>query len=169
MQMLVSDTSVLVDLERGSFLKASFRLPFQFAVPDLLYEHELKDHDGEELKGLGLVIEELAPLELTHALTIHQRVPALSLPDSFAFALAHSRIRMLLTGDATLRQLADDAGIKCHGVLWLLDEINNAGTTSIQKLYNGLTAISQHPRCRLPKAEVNRRLTTWGGLAGSGP
>lgn len=36
MRVLVSDTSVLVDLERGSLLEASFRLPFQFAVPDLL-------------------------------------------------------------------------------------------------------------------------------------
>ena len=52
MQVLVSDTSVLVDLERGSLLKASFSLPFQFAVPDLLYERELKNYVGEDLVGL---------------------------------------------------------------------------------------------------------------------
>ena len=43
MNVLVSDTSVLVDLERGALLEASFRLPFRFTVPDLLYERELKD------------------------------------------------------------------------------------------------------------------------------
>ena len=41
MKALVSDTSILIDLERGSLL--CFRLPFQFAVPDLLYERELKN------------------------------------------------------------------------------------------------------------------------------
>ena len=32
--VLVSDTSVLIDLERGSFLQPAFRLPFEFVVPD---------------------------------------------------------------------------------------------------------------------------------------
>ena len=59
MQVLVSDTSVLVDLERGSLLEASFRLPFRFSVPDLLYERELKNWVGEELIRLGLSVEEL--------------------------------------------------------------------------------------------------------------
>ena len=36
MKVLVSDTSVLIDLERGSLLEISFALPFEFAVPDLL-------------------------------------------------------------------------------------------------------------------------------------
>ena len=49
MNVLVSDTSVLVDLERGALLEASFRLPFRFTVPDLLYERELKDWRGAEL------------------------------------------------------------------------------------------------------------------------
>ena len=34
MKVLVSDTSILIDLERGSLLELCFRLPFQFAVPD---------------------------------------------------------------------------------------------------------------------------------------
>ena len=48
MPVLVSDTSVLIDLERGLFLEPVFRLPFKFAVPDLLYERELKDHGGPD-------------------------------------------------------------------------------------------------------------------------
>lgn len=38
MKVQVSDTSVLIDLERGTLLETCFRLPFQFAVPDLLRE-----------------------------------------------------------------------------------------------------------------------------------
>ena len=46
MNVLVSDTSVLIDLERGSLLETSFALTFRFAVPDLLYRQELAEHGG---------------------------------------------------------------------------------------------------------------------------
>ena len=35
MKVLVSDTSILIDLERGTLLETCFLLPFQFVVPDL--------------------------------------------------------------------------------------------------------------------------------------
>ena len=59
MKVLVSDTSVLIDPERGSFLETSFRLPFELAVPDLLDDRELKEHGGEGLVRLGLRVEAL--------------------------------------------------------------------------------------------------------------
>lgn len=40
--ILVSDTSVLIDLERGGLLEAVFALPHEFAVPDVLYDHEMQ-------------------------------------------------------------------------------------------------------------------------------
>jgi hypothetical protein len=157
-RVLVSDTSVLVDLERGSLLEASFRLPFQLAVPDLLYERELKDYGGDELIRLGLIVEELNGEGITRALAYRRQVPALSVPDSFALVLAQTREWVLLTGDAALRQLANDEAIECHGVLWLIDEIHSAAAATVQVLHDGLTAISAHPRCRLPRSEVRHRL-----------
>ena len=56
MKVLVSDTSALVDLERGSLLEATFRLPFEFTVRDLLYERELKGYGGERLLEQGMHI-----------------------------------------------------------------------------------------------------------------
>lgn len=161
MQVLVSDTSVLVDLERGSLLEASFRLPFQFAVPDLLYERELKDHGGEGLIRLGLLVEELDGNGITQALAYRRQVPALSLPDSFALALAQAHEWVLLTGDGMLRQLAHNEAVACHGVLWLLDEVQGAAAATMQELHDGLTAIARHPRCRLPHTEIHRRLTSY--------
>ena len=52
--VVVSDTSVLIDLERGRLLEVAFRLPFAFAVPGLLYEQELKAQHGSRLIELGL-------------------------------------------------------------------------------------------------------------------
>ena len=56
MTILVSDTSVLIDLERGSLLESVFSLSATFAVPDVLYERELKGYGGENLIALGLKI-----------------------------------------------------------------------------------------------------------------
>ncbi|MYC83429.1 MAG: hypothetical protein F4X19_15270 [Acidobacteria bacterium] len=161
MQVLVSDTSVLVDLERGSLLEASFRLPHRFAVPDLLYERELKDWGGSELIRLGLSVEGLDGNGVKRAIAYRRREPALSLADCFALTLAKTRAWVLLSGDRTLRQLAAEETVECHGVLWLLDQMYNASVVSIPQLHAGLTAISKHPRCRLPKAEIRRRLAQY--------
>jgi hypothetical protein len=40
-------------------LETAFRLPYEFAVPDLLYEQEIEDYDGAALLTLGLHVEEL--------------------------------------------------------------------------------------------------------------
>ena len=77
---------------------------------------------------------------------------------SIALALAQNRSSVLLSSDNALRQLADDETVECHGVLWLLDEMRDATVASIQQLFDGLTAISEHPRCRLPMREVRHRL-----------
>lgn len=159
MQVLVSDTSVLVDLERGSLLEAGFRLPFRFSVPDLLYERELKNWGGERLIRLGLSVEELDGDGVQRALAYRQQAPALSLPD--CFALAQTRSWVLLSGDSALRQLAVAEVVECHGVLWLLDQLRDTAVVSIRELYDGLTAISEHPRCRLPRSEVCRRLASY--------
>lgn len=69
MRVLVSDTSVLIDLERGGFLEAAFSLSWEFAVPDLLYEGELRNYGGERLVELGLRVAELEPEEVGRAHT----------------------------------------------------------------------------------------------------
>lgn len=151
LQVLVSDTSVLIDLERGSLLNATFRLPYEFAVPDLLYRQELQNWNGEELDGSGV----------NRALAYRQQVPALSLPDCFALALAQTRSWILLSGDNVLRQLAASQVVECHGVLWLLDEMRTTGVASNRELHDGLSTMAAHPRCRLPKAEIRRRLASY--------
>ena len=156
--VVVSDTSVLIDLERGTLLEAAFRLPFAFAVPDLLYEQELKTNDGARLLELGLRISELDGDGVAAALTYRRREPALSLPDSFALALAVRSEWKLLTGDAALRKVAQELRVDCHGLLWLVDLMLSVQAATPEDLHSGLLSISRHPRCRLPKAEVRKRL-----------
>ena len=65
------------------------------------------------------------------------------------------------SGGRLFRRLATEEGVVCHGVLWLLNEMHAAAVVGTQQLYDGLTAISQHPRCRLPKSEIRHRLADY--------
>lgn len=158
MSILVSDTSVLIDLERGSLLEPLFGLSHAFVVPDILYQRELANNIGPDLIQRGLRVEALSSNEVGRATVMTRARAALSVPDAFAFALAQSRAWILLTGDGALRTAATQAGLEHHGVLWVIDELQREAVVAESRLHAGLTAIGAHPRCRLPAAEVQARL-----------
>src|SRR5262245_26984023 len=138
MKILVSDTSVLIDLERGGFLDSCFGLPFEFAVPDLLYARELADFGGPELVARGLRVEELSSGEVTTAQAVRGARPKLSLPDAFAYVLASARGWTLLTGDGELRTLAAAEGVPFFGVLWVTDQLFDGKVLEASAIVTGL-------------------------------
>ena len=158
MRVLVSDTSVLIDLERGMLLEAAFRLPYEFVVPDLLYKRELRDLNGYQLQKLGLHVADLDDQGVAKALLYRTKEPALSLADAFAISLAQAHGCVLLTSDQALRRLANEEHLSCHGVLWVFDQMHHLGIASTQALQEGLSNISAHSRCRLPALEVKEKI-----------
>ena len=158
MPFLVSDTSVLIDIERADLTARLFALPHKYVVPDLLYDRESAPHDGADLVVRGLLVEGLSGVEVQAAARIRQENVALSSPDAYAFSLARERGWTLLTDDGLLRALARRAQLPMHGVLWLFDELEIYEVCSAGDLHTGLTTLSEHPRCRLPRVEMNARL-----------
>ena len=170
MDDIVADTSVLIDLERGRLLEQCFSLPYRFVVPDLLYRNELANRRdgpdfGESLRALGLAVVELDEVETSKGILYRRKRPSLSLPDAFALALAESRNWVLLTGDGALRAFAAALSVAYHGVLWVLDRIFEAGASTPEELVSGLTAIRDHPRCRLPQDEIAHRIALYSAKA----
>lgn len=163
MRVLVSDTSILIDLERADLLETAFSLPHELAVPDLLYDLELKEHGGEGFMRLGLRVEELDANGLGTALEYRRRQPLLSAPDSFAIALARQNRWCLLTGDGPLRALAQQDQVECHGVLWVFDQLHEQNAATADLLCGGLERLIGHPRCRLPQHEVRLRMRLYRG------
>ncbi|MBK7115798.1 MAG: hypothetical protein IPH71_07205 [Proteobacteria bacterium] len=161
MIILVADTSVLIDLERGHLLQKALAGPDTIATPDLLYEKELAEYNGPELLQLGLQLLELTAAELGQVQTLRSRIPKLSIPDCAAYVGALRDDHVLLAGDGMLRQHATAKNVDHHGVLWLMDRILASGTATRRELHEGLTTISVHPRCRLPINEVAARLAAW--------
>ncbi len=138
-----------------------FDLPYEFVVPDVLYEAELLDWMGLDLLDLGLRIEELTPQETTRATELKRTKAMLSMPDIFALCLAAERNWTLLTGDGALRAEANRQKLMMHGVLWVFDEMEQHEVCSVDTLKSGLEAVRDHPRCRLPRREINRRLARY--------
>ena len=160
MAVLVSDTSVIIDLDRGELLEHLFRLPYDFCVPDLLYKKELAGELGDRLRTLGLQVVELSPAELSRATGLRREIKVLSTPDTFAFSLAEARRWTLLTGDGVLRDLCVQQGVEMHGVLWIIEEFDREGIVGAGRLHAALTTIHDHPRCRLPAVDVRRILAS---------
>jgi len=164
MIILVSDTSILIDLDRGGLLEAAFSCGFTLIVPDLLYEKELEPENGAYLKSLGLGVVSLTSDEVAFAQVLRNTRKALSLADCFALSCAVRPDHVLLTGDKALRSEATSRQAQVYGLLWMLDQMSASGVVSHAVLIEGLTRISSHQRCRLPQAEVHKRLARWNAL-----
>ena len=161
MIILVSDTSILIDLERGGLLEAAFSCGLTMVVPDLLYERELESENGPFLRRLGLGVVTLTPEEVMLAQQLRTARTALSLPDCFALSCATRPNHALVTGDKILRNEATRRQITVYGLLWMLDQMSASGSIEKSMLHEGLTLISSDCRCRLPHHEVRIRLDVW--------
>jgi hypothetical protein len=156
--ILVSDTSVLIDLDRGGLLEAVFGLPDEFAVPDVLYDREMQGN-GESSCGIWdseskKSARQVSPMRCAIDNNAHpyrcQTVSRLLWRKNVEW--------LLLTGDNALRDLATGENVECHGVLWLLDRLEAAAMPALQLLHDGLSKLAGHPRCRLPVREITIRL-----------
>lgn len=161
MVILVSDTSILIDLEKGGLLESIFSCGMTYVVPDLLYEKELADQNGSYLKSLGLGVVSLTSEEMVAAQSVWTNRPTLSLPDCCALICAKRDNHILLTGDRVLRNEARSQTRTVYGLLWLLDRVAASSAVPIQVLHEGLTRIAADPTCRLPTEEVRMRLEAW--------
>lgn len=158
MDVLISDTSVVIDLERAELIEHVFALPYRFVVPDTLYENEIKDYGGERLCALGLEVRALTGAQVTDAQRLRLLERRISIHDSYALSLARAEAAILLAGDMAMRRLAEAEEVRCHGVLWVFDRLEEHQVVGAAALHAGLSRVVAHPRCRMPRDVVDSRL-----------
>jgi len=158
MDVLISDTSVVIDLEGAELIEHVFALPYRFVVPDALYEKEIKDYGGERLRALGLEIRVLTGAQVADAQRLRALERRISIHDSYALSLAKAEAAILLAGDAAMRRLAEAEEVRCHGVLWVFDRLEEHQVVAPAALHAGLSRVVAHPRCWLPRDMVDQRL-----------
>ena len=127
MLLLVSDANILIDIEDGNLTPHIFQLPFEIAVPDILFEGELREQHSYLLQ-VGLKVKTLIPAFVKRTEILSSKYPRPSVMDRLALALALQEQCPLLTGDKDLRAAAKGEGIEVHGTLWIVEELLKAKT-----------------------------------------
>ncbi len=122
MLLIISDASVLIDIEYGQLTNAMFSLSYQFAVPDILFVEELEEKHGHLLK-LGLLSKTMNGDLVSEAYKLRQQYAKTSMNDLLALTLAKHENCQLLTGDKALREVATKLNVEIHGTLWLVNQM----------------------------------------------
>jgi len=160
--LLVTDACFWIDLDAAGLVEAVFGLAVEWAAPDAMIKQELRRPEGAELQVKGLVPMRLSGGEVTRALAVRERAPALSAIDAMVLVLAESRGAVLVTGEKLLRRVARQRGVECHGTLWVLDILVS------QRILTGPKAAAALARMlssgsRFPAAECNKLSKRWLG------
>jgi rRNA-processing protein FCF1 len=159
MQIAISDTSCLIDFRKASLLEAFAQLPYDLAIPDILFEQELVNFSNAEKELLERVLRivSLSGEGVLKVQSVNRDYPALTLNDCFAFILAEQTPNcILMTGDRNLRNLATSSGIEVHGVLWGIDEMYSARSATVSQLYSALLLFEADSTVRLPRKDLTR-------------
>lgn len=158
MRIVVSDSSCLIDLRKVSLLDILLRLPYEFLIPNTLFEEELlkfTDSQKNALLNAGLKVIDIPGEKVLRAQQVIRRAPKLSVHDGFAFALAESHPGcILLSGDGELRKMAAASRIEVHGVLWILDQIHRNKLVTGAAVRTVLEFFSSDTTVRLPRREL---------------
>lgn len=159
-KLLISDANVIIDIEVGGFIKQMFKLDYEFVVPDVLYEVELRDNHSN-LPKLGLKRRELQAAAVEYTVALAARYPKPGRIDLMALALARQEQCRLLTGDQTLREASAAEGIEEVGTIWLVGEMLHAKVITKKDASAAYSKMKESGR-RLPWAEVERQLKEHG-------
>lgn len=147
--VIVNDSSCLIDLRKGGLLTTALLLPLRFVVALPLVTAELNDFnegDWDDLRARGLQIIDLDSAQVQRAMSLKSTFAGLSVYDCFSLALAESTCdAMLLTGDQQLRKRAIEVGVKVHGVLWISDQIEQAKGMAFSDLADALARLDADP------------------------
>ena len=99
-----------------------FSLPWQFAVPDILFEEELAERHGH-LTQFGLISKTMSGDLVAEAYSLHQKYIKPSVNDMLGLTLAKHEGCQLLTGDKALRDAAKELNLEVHGTIWLVEQM----------------------------------------------
>lgn len=161
MHLLLSDRSLVIDLERGQFWE--LLLPhFEIVVPDVLWERHF---DQEEKKGLlhaGLNVLELSDAEVRLATNYLRQLQSkgISAADAFALVLTQTFDGTLLTHNHHLYTFAQGKAISTQTLRDLVEYLITDKGVLAHALYQKFSLVCQYKHCGL----YCRELLSWLSL-----
>ena len=158
--VIINDTNIWIDLKLTNIIEKVFLLPYELAVPDILYNDELKDMDGELLEANGIKIIEMTNDEVVETAERSGMTNRVSFNDLTTLVVAKSRGYILVTGDGNLRKIAKSENVELRGTIWLIDEMVSNNILDIGEAAINCKKLLQLKR-RLPKEELQLRIKRW--------
>ena len=162
MLLLISDANILIDMEDGNLIPVIFRLPYEIAVPDILFELELRERHSHLLQ-VGLKVKSLNSESVKKTEFLTGQYPRPSIMDHSALALALQERCPLLTGDKDLRVAAKKEGVEVHGTIWIIEELLNQKIIQQSQAKGSFDAMKVKGS-RLPWGDVDKLLNKWEGV-----
>lgn len=157
-KLLISDANILIDMIVGGLLDDIFRLDYEFGLPDVLFEYELRENHADlPQKGLQVLALDEATVEDTGSLHQRHRGSGVSVYDCMALALAKYKSCPLLTGDNALRQVSILEDVEVRGALWLVGELIEESVITIDRAASAYEAMREDGS-RLPWNEVDAQI-----------
>ena len=162
-KLIVSDTSIFIDLISINVLDKLFLLPCDicttdFVVNEIKWSNQRTEIDKhiktKELKTVSFGFEELIKIS---ELCSTSRT---SMTDCSVWYLAKETGGRLITGDGKLRRAVEKDNVKVSGILYVFDnlvEYNIMDKVSASALLEQLMAINP----RLPEHECEKRIEAW--------
>ena len=95
MDILVCDTSALIELAKLDLIAKMFKTDLKFAVSDFLFSRnsfKFAQNNLKDLRNFGFRVQQLDPQGVALSLRFRSAKPALSTLDSFAIAIAKQEI-----------------------------------------------------------------------------
>lgn len=161
MKVVVHDACALIDLLKAGLVEAWTSAGIEIHTTELALLEVNDDvsalHQSGALNVVGLSSDELFTL-----VEFKQSYKALSLEDCSVLRLASNLKVPLLTGDRDLRTIAERAGVKVHGMLWVLDQLVEACAISPSQAIEALRTLREYGS-RFPRDEVDARINLWSG------
>lgn len=160
MRVVISDSSVLIDLAKAQLIESTLALPYEFVIPDVIFADELIDlrhYEKEQLLELGFKTGSLTGEQVETVFKYGVSYKPLTANDCFALVLAETIAEaILLTGDGDLRKTAHRHKVETHGIIWLCEQMRECQTVEDKILLVALEALRDDPRSRIPRKELSR-------------
>ena len=160
MRVVISDSSVLIDLAKAKLIEMTLALPYEFVIPDVIFTDELIDlkyYEKEQLLELGFQIGSLTGEQVKTVFKYGVSYKPLTTNDCFALVMAETIAEsILLTGDGDLRKAAQRHKVETHGIIWLCEQMSEFKTVDDKILLMALEVLRDDLRSRIPRRELNR-------------
>jgi len=162
-QIAIQDANILIDLLKTGLFAHCLVLDYQFMTTDLVFEElyetqqaEIQPHiDSGKFTLIRISKEELVEIQVA---SLEDK--RLSEQDWSTVYYAAKWKTILVSGDKTLRQLAELKRIEVHGIFWLLDLLAENSILANEVCFDFLTSLVAINK-RLPANEIKERQKRW--------